>query len=147
MDLQIHGHNLELNVKSREHVEKKLRKLCRHLPGITDVSVELAFDATRSSNDRIVAQMTLHVGKSFLMAHRRAANTKAAVNSVARVLDQQVKRYKSKAYRNARSRLECRQARWRSDSTFRNPRAGGKARRDVDHTGRRIGESFTRQSQ
>ena len=110
LDLHVHGRNLEITEKTQEHIESKLKQIDRHLPGISDVTVELACEATRSNNDRIVAQVTLHVGGTLLRAQQRAGNTKAAVNSVAQALDQQIKRYKSHAYRSERSRLASRSA-------------------------------------
>ena len=94
-----------MTIRCREHVESKLDLIYRHLPGITNVTVELAFEATRSHNDRIVAQVTLHVGRTLLRAQQRAATTKSAVNSVAKALDRQIERFKSHAYRSERSRL------------------------------------------
>ena len=105
MDLHIFGRNLEITDKTREHVENKLDQIDRHLPGISDATMELAYETTRSNDDRIVAQVTLHVGGTLLRAQQRAANTKAAVNSVVKALDQQIQRYKSHAYRSERSRL------------------------------------------
>ena len=110
MDLQISGRNLEINDRTREHIESKLDQIDRHLPGISGASVELGYEATRSNADRIVAQVTLNVGGTLLRAQRRAANPIAAVNSVAQALDQQIKRYKSHAYRSKRSRLGARAA-------------------------------------
>lgn len=92
MELHIYGRNLEIDDTVREHVESKLNLIDRHLPGITNVTVELAFEATRSHNDRIVAQVTLHVGRTLLRAQQRAATTKSAVNSVAKTLDRQIER-------------------------------------------------------
>ena len=105
MELHIYGRNLEIDDTVREHVESKLDLIDRHLPGITNVTVELAFEATRSHNDRIVAQVTLHVGRTLLRAQQRAATTKSAVSSVAKTLDRQIERFKSHAYRSERSRL------------------------------------------
>jgi len=105
LELHIYGRNLEIDDTVREHVESKLDLIDRHLPGITNVTVELAFEATRSHNDRIVAQVTLHVGRTLLRAQQRAATTKSAVNSVAKALDRQIERFKSHAYRSERSRL------------------------------------------
>ena len=105
MELHIYGRNLEIDDTVREHVESKLNLIDRHLPGITNVTVELAFEATRSHNDRIVAQVTLHVGRTLLRAQQRAATTKSAVSSVAKTLDRQIERFKSHAYRSERSRL------------------------------------------
>jgi len=105
LELHIYGRNLEIDDTVREHVESKLNLIDRHLPGITNVTVELAFEATRSHNDRIVAQVTLHVGRTLLRAQQRAATTKSAVSSVAKTLDRQIERFKSHAYRSERSRL------------------------------------------
>ena len=62
MDLHIYERNLNIDDKTREHVESKLDQIDHHLPGISNVTVELAYEATRSQNDRIIAQVTLHVG-------------------------------------------------------------------------------------
>ena len=70
MDLHIFGRNLEITDKTRAHVESKLDQIDRHLPGISDVTMELAYETTRSNNDRIVAQVTLHVGGTLLRAQR-----------------------------------------------------------------------------
>ena len=110
MDLHIYGRNLEITDKTREHIESKLDQIERHLPGISDATVELAFEPTRSHDDRIVAQVALHVGRTLLRAQQRAATTKTAVNSVAQALDQQIKRFKNRAYRSGRSRLAGRVA-------------------------------------
>ena len=118
MDLHIYGRNLEITDKTREHVESKLDQIDRHLPGISGASVELAYEPTRSNNDRIVAQVTLHVGGTLLRAQRRAANTKSAVNSVAQALDQQIKRYKSHAYRSQRNRQAGRGAVQETEASF-----------------------------
>lgn len=47
MDLHIHGRNLEINQKTREPLESKLDQMVRHLPGILESKVELAYEARR----------------------------------------------------------------------------------------------------
>ena len=64
MELHIYGRNLDIDDKTREHVESKLDQINRHLPGLSNATVELAYEATRSQNDRILAQVTLHVGQT-----------------------------------------------------------------------------------
>ncbi len=110
MELHIYGRNLEISDRTRKHVESKLDQINRHLPGISNATVELAYEATRSHNDRVVAQMTLHVGRTLLRAQQRDANETTAINSVAKALDQQVKRFKSHTYRSERGRLAGRDA-------------------------------------
>jgi len=63
LELHIYGRNLDIDDKTREHVESKLDQIDRHLPGLSNATVELAYGATRSQNDRIVAQVTLRVGE------------------------------------------------------------------------------------
>ena len=104
MDLHIYGRNLTIDDKTREHVESKLNQIDRHLPGLSNATVELAHESTRSQNDQIVAQVTLHVGRTLLRAQQRAANTTTAINSVAQALDRQIKRFKNHTYRSERNR-------------------------------------------
>jgi ribosomal subunit interface protein len=47
LDLHIYGRNLNIDDKTREHVESKLDQIDRHLPGISNVTVALAYEATR----------------------------------------------------------------------------------------------------
>ena len=98
MDLHIYGRNLAIDDKTRDHVESKLNQIDSHLPGLSNATVELAHEPTRLLNDRIVAQVTLHVGKTILRAQQRAANTTTAINTVAQALDRQIKRFKSHTY-------------------------------------------------
>jgi len=118
LDLHIYGRNLNIDDKTREHVESKLDQIDHHLPGISNVTVELAYEATRSQNDRIIAQVTLHVGRTLLRAQQRAATTTSAINSAAQSLDRQVKRFKSHTYRSERSRQASRGANNDSERTY-----------------------------
>ena len=118
MELHIHGRNMDITKGTREHVESKLAQIDRHLPEISDATVELAFEDTRSHDDRIVAQVTLHVGRTLLRAQQRAANSKTAINAVAKALDQQIKRFKSHTYRSERGRAAGRGMPERSESEY-----------------------------
>ena len=118
MELHIYGRNLDIDDKTREHVESKLDQIDRHRPGLSNATVELAYEATRSQNDRIVAQVTLHVGRTLLRAQQRAATTTSAINSVAQSLDRQIKRFKSHTYRSERNRQAGRVAVSAAEMTY-----------------------------
>ncbi len=133
MDLNISGRNLEITATTREHIESKLNQIDRHLPGITGATVELAHEATRSNDDRFVAQVTLHIGGTLLRAQRRAASTTAAVNLVAQALDQQIERYKGHAYRSERSRQGGRATNQDIEASYAN--ASGPDARPSDASG------------
>ena len=98
MELKIIGRNIKLNEKTREHIERKVDRLSRHLPGITTATVELARENTRSQTHRVVAQITLDIKGTVLRGEERAANATAAVDSVTSVMDRRVERYKGKVY-------------------------------------------------
>jgi putative sigma-54 modulation protein len=104
LELKIQTKNVEINERVRNHIERKLGQLNRHLPGISKVAVELTSEPTRSQQDRIVAQVTLNVSDSVLRAEQRTSSTTGAINSVADVLDRRIERYKSRAYRSERAR-------------------------------------------
>ena len=110
MELHIHGRNMDINNRTREHVESKLAQIDRHLPGISNATVELAFEDTRSNKDQLVAQVPLRMGRTLLRAQQRAANSKTAVNNATKALDQQNKRFKSHTYRSGRGRSSGREA-------------------------------------
>ena len=107
MELRINTRNLEINDQVRQHIAEKLGRINRHIPGIGEVVVELASEPTRSQQDRIVVQVTLDVNGAILRGEQRASSTTAAINSVAQVLDRQIERYKSRAYRSERARQEA----------------------------------------
>ncbi len=92
MELHIYDLNLAIDDKTREHVASKLDQIDRRR-GLSNATVELAYEATPSQNDRIVAQVTLHVGRTLLRAQQQAATTTSAINSVAQSLDRQIKRF------------------------------------------------------
>jgi putative sigma-54 modulation protein len=104
VELEIQGRNLEISGQVRNHVSQKLGQLGRHLPGLTRAAVELASEATRAQEDRVVAQITLDVSGYILRAEQRAPNARAAINSAAEVLTRRIERYKGQTYRSERAR-------------------------------------------
>jgi len=104
VEVSIQTRNLEINDRVRQHITRKLDHINQHLPGISRALVEVASEPTRAQHDRIVVQVTLDVNGSLLRGEQRGANTTAAINSVAEVLDRRIQRYKSRAYRSERAR-------------------------------------------
>ena len=104
MELNIKANNVHVNQQLRGHIERKFGDLIRHLPAITNVNVELSSQVTRSRSNRMVAQVTLYVDESLLLAEQRAANAVEAINLVTGVLDRRIERYKSRTYRSERAK-------------------------------------------
>jgi putative sigma-54 modulation protein len=103
MQLIISGKNLEVSDWLKEYVEKKIGKLDRYLPGLTEARVELALENTRNTNQSQVVQVTLRTNGTIMRGEERAADFTVAVDTVTEKLYKQIDRYKG---RRARSRTQ-----------------------------------------
>ena len=91
--------NMRLTDNTREYVEKKAAKLERYLQEIDEVRVELSHaKSARSTQDRQVAQITVH-GKGFILrSEERADDIHTAFDAALDKIQRQVDRYKGKHY-------------------------------------------------
>lgn len=100
MELNIVGRNLEVTDVLEEYVEKKIGRLDRYLPTITEAQVELTRQSTKSAADRHVAQVTVHSNRTILRAEEHNADLFAAIDAVLDKMYRQIAHYKGKRYRN-----------------------------------------------
>lgn len=96
MELHITGRNVDVSPQVREYLQKRLEKVFRRWPRLTQVKAELAQEATRSPRDRFVAQITLNSKGTLLRGQVRAPDLFTAIDQVADVLKRQVERYKGR---------------------------------------------------
>ncbi|MBC7228089.1 MAG: ribosome-associated translation inhibitor RaiA [Thermoflexales bacterium] len=96
MEIQLFTRNMELTPRLQEYVEKKVSKLGRYLPNITDVRVDLSVENTRSSAQRQVAQLTIRTPRVMLRAEERAADMFAAIDAALDKMRRQITRYKTR---------------------------------------------------
>ena len=104
MDFKITGRNLTIEQSIREHVERKLERLVRHLPAITGVEVELTRNNSRDPAARIVAQVTLDVNGTVLRGEEKGATATAAVDEALDVMDRRMERLKGRLYRSQQTK-------------------------------------------
>ena len=104
MDFKITGRNLTIEQSIREHVERKLERLVRHLPAITGVEVELTRNNSRDPASRIVAQVTLDVDGTVLRGEEKGSNATAAVDEALDVMDRRMERLKGRLYRSQQTK-------------------------------------------
>lgn len=101
--VNIQGRDMNVSTRLREYVEKKVVRLDRFLPNISEARVELAEHANaRSANDRHVAQITVHANRAVLRAEERKDDIFAAVDAVLDKIERQIERYKGKHWRHGR---------------------------------------------
>ena len=115
MDVQILVRNMRLSDRSEDYVQKKMGRLERHLTERADAKLELSRTAARSETDRYVAQMTINASGATLRGQESGLTLFAAVDSVADVMDKQIRRYKGRAYRTSQARRSARHQAMRED--------------------------------
>jgi putative sigma-54 modulation protein len=83
LELKIHARDMNVTPHLREYVEKKVSKLDRYLPTISEARMDLAeVKSARSAADRHVAQLTVHTRGVVLRAEERHDDIFAAVDAV-----------------------------------------------------------------
>jgi len=97
MDVSIYGHNLEITPHMRDYIEKKMRRLDRHLPTVAEARVDLTVENTRSADSRQVAQVTVRNERGVLLrAEERSGDMFASIDAVMDKMSRQIERYKGK---------------------------------------------------
>ncbi|HID85899.1 MAG TPA: ribosome-associated translation inhibitor RaiA, partial [Anaerolineae bacterium] len=96
MELIIRGRNIEISDYLRQYVEKKIGKLDRYLPDITEARVELATQNTRSAGEVQIAQVTLRVDGTILRGEERSPDMFASIDAVLDKMYRQIARFKGK---------------------------------------------------
>lgn len=102
MELNVHGQNFTVTEHIEEYAKKKLGKLNRYLPNISEVDLELTRDNTKRGEDLTIAQITLrHSRGAVLRAQEkiRGENHDAAqkaINAASEKMYRQIERFKGK---------------------------------------------------
>ena len=104
MNLKVYTKNIQLDPRAEDHIQKKFKRLQRHLESISDAKLELSVTSARSRTDRVVAQMTLVVKGYTLRGQERGLNLYAAIDAVTDVMDRQIGQYKGKVYSREQAR-------------------------------------------
>jgi putative sigma-54 modulation protein len=102
MELQITGKNLELLPVVRRYIERKVGKLGRHLPNITESKVEISKEKTKSPQQRFVVQVTVDSSGTLLRGEERGEDLFTAIDRVTEVMERQIEHYKGKLYEKGR---------------------------------------------
>lgn len=102
MQLIIQGKNMEVTDRLQEYIEKKVGKLDRYLPTITEARMELSVEGAKSAKDRQVAQLTVRSKGTLLRAEERTADMFASIDATVDKMYRQIVRYKGKRYGRGR---------------------------------------------
>ena len=102
MQLIIQGKNIEVTDRLQEYIEKKVGKLDRYLPTITEARMELSVEGAKSAKDRQVAQLTVRSKGTLLRAEERTADMFTSIDAIVDKMYRQIVRYKGKRYGRGR---------------------------------------------
>ncbi len=96
MQLSITGRNVEITEHTRDYVDKRLQRVVRHLPALTEARFELTVESTKGAEQRNVAQVTLRAGGVILRSEERASDLFTAIDAVMDRAVRQADRFKGK---------------------------------------------------
>lgn len=100
MDVVIHSRNMDVTPRIQSYIEKKIERLDRYMPNISEVRVDVGEERSNRMGNRMVAQITLHhIRGTILRAEERSNDIFAAVDVVIDKMYRQIERYKGKRRR------------------------------------------------
>lgn len=105
MELIIKSRNTEVSDRLRQYVTRKMAKLTRYLPDLTEARVELSALATADAAERQKVQVTLWVNGRILRGEESAGDFFASVDAVVDTLQRQIERYKGRRWYQRRRHL------------------------------------------
>jgi len=109
MELIIRGRNIEITDSIEAYARKRIARLERFLPTISQAELELAQENTRSRDQRQVAQLTVRMTPGLLLrAEERHADLLAAIDLVVDKMERRIERFKGR--REGRPRPETAEA-------------------------------------
>jgi putative sigma-54 modulation protein len=110
LEIVLNTRDVPLTEWLQSYVEKKIGKMDRYLPHLTEAQVELRHEPVKNANHRYVAQVTLRGPGTTIRAQERASDMTAAIDAVVDVLYRQIVRYKGKRFARIRQRQAMAQA-------------------------------------
>jgi putative sigma-54 modulation protein len=107
VEVVIHGNGLKVTESLEEYAKKKLDRLDRYLPNITDVRMDLAHQHTRRGEDVVIAQITLRHGRGAIIRaeEKAASDIQLAINAAVDKMYRRIQRFKGKRRRKGRERF------------------------------------------
>lgn len=96
MELQIRANGVKVTDGMREFIDRRMSKLDRLADHVTDATLELRSDKTRTGAEIATAQLTLRTGKHVLRAEAEDAEAARAIDVAIDKLIRQVRKYNDK---------------------------------------------------
>ena len=92
MHIAISGHQMDITQPLKKYVTDKMERIQRHFENVTNTTVVLHVEKTRH-----LAEATINAKGATLHANAEAQDMYAAIDTLMRKLDRQVRRHKDKS--------------------------------------------------
>ena len=110
MKLQVIAkNNVEVSEELEAYVEKKIDKLGRYLPTISEGRLEISQEGAKLPEQRFTVQVTLDSRGVLIRAQEKSKDIHTAIDRVVDVLSNRIERYKGKLYDKGRGSSFARQ--------------------------------------
>jgi putative sigma-54 modulation protein len=110
MKLQVIAkNNVEVSEALEAYVEKKIDKLGRYLPTISEGRLEISQEGAKLPEQRFTVQVTLDSRGVLIRAQEKSKDIHTAIDRVVDVLSNRIERYKGKLYDKGRGSSFARQ--------------------------------------
>lgn len=110
MKLQIVTKNsVELSETMEKYAERKISKLSRYLPSVSEAKLEISQEDTKLPEQRFSVQVTLDSKGTLIRAQEKSKDIRTAIDKVVDVLSSRIERYKGKLYDKGRGVSVARQ--------------------------------------
>lgn len=96
MKIELHGHHVELNDRTRDYAERKIGRLDRFLPDLRSARIDLSHGFKRGRGDVYTAQVTARTDAGVMRAEEVDTDLFAAIDLAAAKLHRQAERYRGK---------------------------------------------------
>ena len=103
MKLLIHGRQITITEHIEEHVNKRIERLERHMPQVTEVRAELSHLPTKSLSDSFTCQLTMWAKKRILRAEESSGDVYAAIDKAVDKMDRQIEKVAGQQKRHQRT--------------------------------------------
>jgi putative sigma-54 modulation protein len=94
--------NVEVSETLEAYVERKVSKLGRYLPTISEGKVEISHESAKLPEQRFAVQVTLDSKGVIIRAQEESKDIRTAIDKVVDVLSNRIERYKGKLYDKGR---------------------------------------------
>ena len=114
MRIEIRGRNVEVTEELREHIEKRFRRVGKHVSDLATLDVELSEERNPSISDHFVAEATLRLKGTTLRAREASPEMMHTIHELAEDIRRQVKRHREKRRKRRQTRRVMSRLRSRS---------------------------------